>query len=315
MLIHIGKRPGVIRRAPRLLSAVWGSALVGMLLPILGHTELNFTGEPDPVKRIDSGEEAFVMCNMSGQTDVGCGDSWLFNRFDPTPFLQEIVKDTDGKVYYHMVIDDPLNGFSQEMYMGRGVDTIQGNRVSASLGGRVEDACFGGITVEERLHGCGNGALPLEGDKVYTGNGSGNPNRIIMRQVLDDAQMSQEFTKAAFDKKPKITQSTTDITQGVTGNFVIDMSNSTYLDDTTPGSMVNTLTFDALPGENRPFAPKNFDMSVDGQNVKVTGGRYTYTDGTTWGVSGAGGTYNYVEDGGFNLDIDWSIFKDPAQNP
>lgn len=124
-----------------------------------------------------------------------------------------------------------------------------------------------------------------------------------MRQVMGTpgSEYYEEFRKDFYTKKPKITQTMN--TSEIDSQFVFDMSNSDYSTSGTAGTL--THTFNILD----PTVPGDFDMATDKQVSTITGGMYTYTDGT--GNGGSGGTYNYM-DGGFNLlGIDWGFFKNP----
>lgn len=232
----------------------------------------------------------------SGTADT-VGD---FGHLNQTPLLDEQVTDPNtGITYYHMVLGSMASGFAQEIYIQASFDYggFQGGPSSASLGTGAPG---------------GNGSDPLDlTSGIVTGEGSGNPNRVIMRQVMTGTDMSSEFLKTNFATKPKITQdiSATDMSAHV----AIDMSNSTYGTSAVPGSFVNTVS---ISDGGTPLAFGTFDYSTDAQNSNVTAGKYTYAVGATTG--GAGGTYNYADGGSANTGtgVIWENFWDPAQpNP
>ena len=174
-----------------------------------------------------------------------------------TPFLKdggfelpEIVTDpTNGRSYYHLTVGSMADGFIQEVYIERGFTGFpNGNLGSASAG--AGDASGG------------NGRDPLDvTHTIVTGNGSGNPNRVIIRQLHSDGESMMEFVKDKYDYKPHITHvvNAPDITLQVD----IDMRNSTYNNATTPGIMTNTMS---LWGPDIPFDSAQFDMATSVQN-------------------------------------------------
>ncbi len=257
---------------------------------------------------------------------------------DPTPFFYERV---DG--YWHMIIGEPDSGFVQETYI-----PILGLFHSYS-GGR-EPVFF---TLNGNLEQwSGNGWDPLGAtydvygpdDSSYTGNGTGDPTKVLIRQILGPGTLSdtgsrveswacaggafcQEFLKSEELFKPVITQFYND---GVLMmNFQLDMSAISYTDNTTAALFTNILEINDpdLPppntmGASAP-APNRFDMSTDSQNSTVNAGKYTYTAGISWYDDNDGdlyraygeGTYEY-ESGtsGFQMDIDWNALFDANQN-
>ncbi len=207
-----------------------------------------------------------------------------------TPFLMrgglqlpEIVIDPDtGLSYFHIIMGDPTTGFVQEVYIQRGYGSFQGGSGSAVGGGG-----FGG-----------NNADPLGDDAA---NGKANPRKVLVRQIVSDGEIYIDFIKDKFDRKPKVTQMLT--LPDMTSIFQIDMSNSSYGDDTTPGVVFYTTS---LADDYQDSGGFNFINDID--KSTIDGGRYTYTNGT--GPGGSAGTYTYAE-GGFDVDnITWEAYFD-----
>ena len=169
-------------------------------------------------------------------------------------------------------------------------------------------------------------------NSTINGNATANPNRVIVRQVLDgtwdagsstwscDTAYCSEFVKSTYANKPKITEAINE--SDYTSTFILDMSaialsnNTTDLtltdNDTAPtgASLTNVQTvIDAITGNTFTF-----DMANDSQSTYVNGGKYTYTNGT--GLYQSNGTYVYV-DGGFNpKTTDFTPFLDETvSNP
>lgn len=202
----------------------------------------------------------------------------------------EIVTDPDnGLDYWHMIVGTPSDGFIQESFIEVGaVASGQENNVTISPTDNGHDP-LGVVTT------------PLQ-----SGNGMANPRKMIMRQIVSDGEIMMEFLKDEYLKKPLISQVL--VVPEVTSMFLVDMRNSTYDDNTSPGTIINTLT---LPDEI-PLGDGNFDMATDSDRAYVTAGRFIYTDGT--GQGGTDGTYDYV-DGGYDHTLtDWASFMDPNED-
>ena len=212
----------------------------------------------------------------------GCGGGY---------FIQEVVRDPELGSYYHVILGEPdKDEFSMEFY-------LSGDYNSDSGGDWY------------------NANNPL-GDRLsVTGNGTGNPKRIYMHVINNDAGggFSQELIKAQQSQKPLITQSI--VSDTMTAKTVIDMTNSNYDQDHITGIFENTIVFSGADQ-----GTGDFDMAIDVQKSTVTAGRYTYNSGfsSRWGSSygsGGEGSYSYV-DGGFELDsVDWESYCIDKQNP
>ena len=219
-----------------------------------------------------------------------------------TPFLfhgesLEIVTDPEtGQRYYHMIVGSAAEGFLQESYIE--VNSVPGAMELNAVGLLTSS---GTITTDN-----GHDPLGILLDSTGTGNGQANPRQVIMRQIVSDGEIMMEFKKDSFEHKPVINQ--IQMAPDMTALFQIDMSNSTYDDDTTEGSIVNIQMF------NDPFLSDiaNFNMAEDGHKVDVNGGRYTHTEGPV--KNGAQGTYQYI-DGDFDVNnVRWEGFFDHSED-
>ncbi len=314
-------------------------SLLTLSIGLLLATTLQIAWAAPPVlnwTRIGSGGgEAFMDCNRTGSTNSNCGShtsGFGGVNEDDAPFLQETVV-FDSITYFHVIVGtrgEPTvgnsNTFAQEVFIqvqsGTDCDGSNGSAPCSQSGGRRGNpvSCFFSCNYELTS---GLGWDPLRSDSIFTGNGSANPNSIIMKQVVNDTAngLTQVFLKDTLSLKPKITQTISD--SGISALFVLDMSNSNYATSTTPGLMTNTLT---LLGTNAP--PGNFNAgatatnftTANAQNLNITGGRYSYTAGTGWAGSGttatySAGSYTYADNGSVNLTtLDWNSFRDPADN-
>ncbi len=304
-----------------------------------------FDFTPSPAGERFTGPHIF--CNVPGEIDHNCSGlspsaeiitnaqqgimgpyqtQWLWdgNMADDfeSRFLQEIVT-IEGVEYYHLTIGDPASGFSQEVYIARSPWATRqqsGNRFSDSGG----TFCYSvGINIPfDQQEGCSrsSGAFnPLGPNSGFTGNGTGNPSKMVMKQTIStpDAGFSQEFLKASLSNKPIITQVSSDAT--INSLFIMDMSNSDYLTDDTPGIMTNTfdITAPTLTGNMGDF------VFTPTQGSNITAGRYkfqrtaiTVTLENGWTRVTPSSEYTYY-DGTADpvLDVDWAAFRDPNQNP
>lgn len=310
--------------------------------------ELNFlpaTQGPDNANDV----RRYASCNMGAPVaDAFCQRADNTGDPDKTPFLREYIT-IGGIQYVHMIVgsltpDGNGETFAQETYT-RLTNTGQ---LYSNSGGRPgcdfdNLRCGGGANPWTSGNGqvANNSAVgtPLAGDQHTTGNGTGDPTRTIIRQVMLSPEMSQEFLKAEFLLKPKITQSiTVNGINGISSQFVLNMSALDYSTNAS-GTLVNTLT---LNDPNLPIGSNFFDVTASSQSANVTGGRYTFTAGAGWldrtvrlgyfapGLNGAppvfvpedntwnydAGSYTSGNGDGINLtNVDWQAFRNPLQNP
>ncbi len=177
---------------------------------------------------------------------------------------------------------DPASGFAQDVYIERGFTRFQGGEGSAVGGGGLG----------------GNNVDPFG---PTSGTGEANPRKVLIRQIISDDEISMDFTKDKFDRKPVITQMLTP--SDMSSFFQLDMSNSSYDDDTTPGILSYNMS---LADDFQDQA--DFNFATDIQDSTVTGGRFTYTDG--FGPGGSDGTYTY-EGGNFDqAAVTWEVYFD-----
>ncbi len=208
--------------------------------------------------------------------------------------LPELVTDPEtGDLYYHMIVGSEADGFIQETFIQAGFGSFPGGPGSA-VGG---DGDASG----------GNGLDPLDRDPgIDTANAEANPRRVLIRQLITDSEISMEYLKDSYDKKARITQTIT--ATDFNSDFSLDMRNSTYDDMSTAGEITNTMNIPSLGVDGLG----TFDMATDTQDSTVTGGRYTYTDGT--GPGGSDGTYEYFDGGYDHANQEWDLYFDPNQD-
>lgn len=262
--------------------AAWPQSVVfvSVLLSSLGvqaEFSLNFQPNPNVVS-----SWANVSCEGGGMGGGGCS----------TPFLQELVDD-NGTQYYHVIVGDVNSDFVLEFYIRNGGCCWW----SGGMGG-------GGTPYSSSGGDAGNANEPLAAPSI-SGNGTGNPTRVYMRQIIQDGQVRQEFLKTQEAIKPRITQTIDNSASRLA--FELDMSNGDYASFSTPAQFVNTMTLGLTDGSG------DFDMATDASQSNITAGQFTYTAGG--GHGGSAGGYSYI-DGGFDVyGIDWLSYCDPSQNP
>jgi len=241
---------------------------------------------------------------------------------DQTPYLRngiyelgEIVTSSDGKEYYHMIMGSLADGFIQEVYIERHASqayTWSSGMMSNNSAGTV--SASGGAS---DFSNNSNNLNPLGSalDVIDSGNGSGNPTKVIIRQIVDDGEVMMEFLKDTFDGKPRITQTLNGAE--ITQQFDIDMRNITYSDMSSAAPMVNQMW---LGGADVPSDGGFFDVIVGSgeptgtSTQSITAGKYTYTDGV--GFIGSDGNYTYSDGGSMNLNQDWDSWFDHTEaNP
>ena len=222
-----------------------------------------------------------------GGVTIG-GQTYFLESF-PTPLTgirsnETVVDPETGLTYYHILFGTPADGFMQETFIR--TNSIAVPTLTCPGGG---NSCRTDLNNQDPLGGTG---------LFETGNAASNPSSVIIRQIMSDGEITSEFLKDKYDRKPLITEMIS--TPDTNAFFQADMRNSTYTDMNSPGTIVNTLS---LPGTG----VADFDMSRDAQITNITAGRYTYTNGTDHG--GSRGTYNYI-DGSANFGSDWSVYMD-----
>lgn len=234
-----------------------------------------------------------------------------------SPFMYERVT-LDGNTYYHMVLGDPDTGFGQEVFIqvggnnnlfsGAGLDpSVEGAggplaNASSSSRGTADGVTFDG----------GAQADPLSQNQTFTGNTTGNPMRVQMRQLMTDGELTVDFHKNTFLDKPNIRNEIE--TSEIRSLFFMDSTGNRYDTMATPSAVTNTLE---LLDPDVPDSSAVFN-AAEAAGASITAGRYTYAP-TTGAVGnnfgGAGGAYQYF-DGGSNLNPDWGSFFDHREaNP
>jgi hypothetical protein len=294
-----------------------------MLAPVFARAEFVLNFSPDNPYEIPGGNGTISTIywnsdNYWGHVGVQTGSAGTPAQ---TPYLYDgnslerpqIVTDPiTGKKYYHMIFGDMANGFIQESYIEMGF----GNYGSQSLGEPLNSAsASGGHSVHDSTTVFGNGYDPLDmnvdyaAQAVTSGSGTGNPTRVIVRQIMSDGEIMSEFYKDRYANKPRITQMIQ--APDIAVMFDLDMRHIDY--DTNSANAYMTNRMQLLQG-NLPQSGSSFDMATDAADSNMNAGKYTYTAGS--GFGGSEGTYTY-SDGGFDQTaVPWGDYLDPnTYNP
>lgn len=238
------------------------------------HAQMTFDFTPDETGYMSSsgGSAPFLLQNVVYQPPF-----LPFSQIINVPEIVEI----DGTSYYHLIVGDPATDFVQEVYIQRGFSIMSNDQPGSASSGVMR-----------------NDSDPLGSNG---GSGTGNPNRVMLKQVLSQPDFTLTFTKDTLANKPVITQSLH--TSEIIVFSEINMGNSTYA-DTTLGTMINTTS---LIGNTRaPGRLGDFDMEEDKQISTLTAGQYTYAAGG--GDGGSDGSYIYG-DGGFDpTSVNWESY-------
>lgn len=263
-----------------ILSCVMGLCASG----VNADFELNFlpdnTGQMSTISQITG-----CLGTCDGHTAV------LLDNGNQLRIGEDVYNPETGKVYKHFIIGDVADGFIQEAYIEIGVETYTNSGETWSGLATGGDYSLGG-----------NNEDPLGSEWSSSGNGTANPNRVIVRQLMSDGVIHQEYIKSAFSKKAKITQTVIDPGQ-MTSQFEIDASKVLMNQLSTAGTMINMID---LAGEANDFDIAS--LSGDGVDINVNAGQYIYLDGA--GSGGSSGIYLYL-DGGENVrSTDWSSYYD-----
>lgn len=288
------------------LAHALSTGLAAALLAGAAHAEFNLNWQVDGNPPVSSGG-----CVNVGCTIVEVGSEEIGGQ---TPFVYQVVQQ-GGQNYYHMIVGDPESGFAQEVYIqAGGANNFQGSQVG--LSGQLSSS--GGVAQpgapQDCIEDCGlgtNAANPLSSNSTFSGNASGNPSRVQMRQLLIDADggLTVDFVKDRFAEKPVI--SNVIEADDLLATFVIDGTGNLY---TTANSSPVTNTVEHRGADLPPQNSANFDMAVDAPDAHVTAGQYTTTNPA---AGQPRGPYTYadpLED--VNLAPDWSSFFDHSQpNP
>jgi len=294
------------------------------------------------------GSDAESTCNRGGHDPCTTHEDFFLNTHcswpgctiaplpDQTPMRYEMLVTASGTEWLHLMIGDPATGFAQDVY-------IRSNMVGADGVPSFEQSFWAATHNTGRNDDGGDQSTgPLQGP----GNGSANPNHVMVRQVLggtwnaatstwscSGTEFCSEFLKDTASTKPRIIQRV--IQDDMQSDFMIDMRALNYqsqnglnpFDGTRVVNSVVVTSSDFLLGDEGNFSIDTVP-GIDGgigsrptMNVNLSAGQYTYTEGPatlsdgTANPYGAAGTYHYTVDNDFLLqDIDWCTYYHRSEN-
>ena len=342
-------RIGQALTTPNRYGITLAALIVTCIAPVTGSAQTSVPGFDFTFRPLESSPDESrptVTCNMPGLPNHRCDPTTTYNwgpSFDDgTSFVQETVN-IGGIDYYHLVVGQPDQGFAQEILIRTGTggvfyrEAMENNKLSESGGGFCLPST-GPFAIPATIPACvtdNNASTPFSSFNI-TGNGSGNPEAVLIKQVMSDpaSGFTQEFLKAQLDKKPIISQGMN--TAGVTNTFIMDMSASGYR-ESTQGKMTNVTD---VEGVGKFDADAGFGGSNEGSGKFISGGRYIFSADSSLGtlkksatvvVNGSQspngpfnyGTYTYYDDAtdptkGRDFDFGTANLGtpiDPAQNP
>lgn len=294
-------------------------------------------------------------CNMSYTVVTGinnreCGGNQDFNSHnDGTPFFQAIFTDTaTSKKYYHVVIGDKLKAglLGSEMTFEYIIEATTSGTYTYDSGGPVSAAYTDNSSQSNAIY---NMTHPYDGTLLKQGNGSGNPTRVIMNQILynDDATVNTQFLKGlqggtvnfnqttgamtitgasiVFDSKPIITQFAN--TAGEMYNqYTIDMRHKNYSDNTMmtdaeangpQGKITNITNLIGGTGAAKPAADQGDYDTTDATFTPhyTNNSNPNYTAGAYTYTDGTG-SYKALGGGGtYNYDVAATAIVEVGFNP
>lgn len=254
---------------------------------------------------------AYVVCNMSYIADANCSTGGFGSDFelngshkDNTAFLQEQLT-IGGQLYFHVIVGDHTrDSMAQEVFI-----KVTGS--NPTFGG------FGGVRVSDSVANSAdddfNTTGPYSNDSSKNGNGSANPNSVIMRQIVNSGEISMEFLKDSFTQKPRITQTISNAQ--MISTTTLDMRGKNYSDITpinTATSVVNTLV---LLESSRQGTEGDYDIQADASTSYLSAGGFTYTAGSGYGGSGGVYTWSDPVDNFQPMNRGYGNYCNPSENP
>lgn len=249
---------------------------------------------------------ARIICDMSYIGDRNCsgGDFELSGSHqDNTAFLQEQLT-LGGQLYFHVIVGDyTKDSMAQEVF----IKVTGSNPV---FGG------FDGVKVSDSVANNSNQTFsmtqPYSSNSSNNGNGSANPNSVIMRQIVNSGEISMEFLKDSFTQKPRITQTISNAQ--MVSTMTIDMRGKNYSEITpiNTTSVVNTLV---LLEPSRQGTEGDYDIQADASTSYLSAGGFTYTPGSGYGGSGGVYTWSDPVDNFQPMNRNYQGYCNPAENP
>jgi len=283
----------------------------------LSSTQAEFNLNFTPDDGSYSSNFAYVSCGMSYLSDANCGSrdndfDGLGSHIDGTPFYQRMFS-SGGETYYQVIVGDyQTDDFAME-YIIKADASTDGFWETDRDGDIARSASAGDSG--DRLY---NMTKPYDVDGTLSsssGTGSGNPNRVLIHQLLSDSESEMVFLKDQFAYKPLISQRTFD--SDFDSYIEMDMRNKHYLDMTPIDPSTELVHTIELLNADVPFDGGNYDFADRPETAHITAGGFTYSAGTNYGESL--GTYNYVDtaygDDFQPLDKPYTAYCDPSQNP
>lgn len=333
-----------LRKAGRQIVNDCSLCLALVFFPIgLGHAEFSLNFRPNTTVTDDKGDSAGYVgedflesCGISGYQNTDCEiDSGINYSFQNGAFRQETVVAGDGTTYWHVLVGNDTDGFRQDVYIRMDAqlnfmanediaDAVQSGNGALSASGGHESSLKGDGDMDRQDARCeqyaGNACDPLRSDANFTGNGTGNPEKVVMHQINEEVDFQLQFLKDGLFNKPLIKQTVVD--GDMTLQFRADMRGVDYVTANAPLAVSDNINADhvfvnTLDYSGVPQADFNAALDSEAGELNVTAGRYTFTAGNGWQSDRTydAGTYSYLEGGFDHTAVPWEDFMDPFQNP
>ena len=294
--------------------------LLMLLIQALAIAHAQFTLDFTPNDGNYNNNDAYVSCNMSYIANANCGNGRRSDfdlngsHDDGSAFYQSMFTDASGNEYFHVIVGDHrVDSFALEYIIKTGY-ADDGNWDSGFTGGNIARSSSTGDPNNRTF----NMTTPYDTDttpSTSSGTATANPTRVVIRQIFNDSESTQEFLKDQFERKPLIRQviSNSDLTMLAEFDMRVKDYNDITPIDASNVTITVVLTSPGTFNDSGDFDSNNFG------NADISAGGFTYTRGTGDNdFGGSNGTYAYINEA-FNdffdpRDNDYSAFCDPAEN-
>lgn len=219
-------------------------------------------------------------CNMSYTVVTGinnreCGGSGSSrdisnNHDDGTPFFQGVFKDTaTNKYYYHVIIGDKLKAGQarNEMVFEYISEASTSGTYTRDNSGPVSSSYIDNSSISNAVY---DQTRPYDGTLLMQSNGTGNPTRVIMNQMLfnSDGTVNTQYLKGLQGGTVAFNQTTGRMT--ITGGSIVFNSKPIITQfANTAGQMYNQYTID-MRHKSYSDNTQMTDAEANGPNGKIT---------------------------------------------
>jgi len=228
--------------------SIWCLLLISMMQQ--GHADnFPFTNNIETTES-NTNISFLINCNRPDAASRCASGGSTAAYTDPTAFLQEIVF-VDNIRYYHLIVGDPAQGFSQEVYVD------------------ARNCCY--QQYESRPK------------SASEGNGSGHPARVVFQMIMSDDDFEQQVLKDSLATKPLIMQTSDDGQSSA--SIRIDMTGIDYATTDVSGTISNNFelfgfndgNFDSSLTHDEHISAGRY-VYVPGAGTGASAGTYLYSE-------------------------------------